>query len=124
MPPDVTIPVIVPDGDEESEKVMASIDLSGFPTIMESGNLQIAASTLGQSAAAAGGRRIDGADFLGENMRAMWGNAFANPTSIMAKALQTLSETGSGRTRAETNLPGNTSAPYVPPLSVNVEKQS
>lgn len=117
-PPDVPIPVVDgsdPGAEGESETMAGPIDLSAFPTIAESGNLQMAASAM----LAAATRRVDGADFLAENMRAMWGNAYANPTSIMAKALQTMGESGSGRTRAETNMPGNTAAP-----NITIEKQT
>lgn len=95
-----------------------------FPETMESGNLQLAASIMGQGAAAAASRRIDRSDQLSGDSQASWTIAMQTPTNLMAKALQTMGESGSGRTRAETNLPGNTAAPFVPPLAVNVEKQS
>jgi hypothetical protein len=111
------MPIVV-DGQNEGEVSMP------FPEHMESGNLQVALSTLGQGAAAAGQRRTDRADQLSGDSQASWTIAMQNPTNLMAKALQGMYESGSGRTRAETNNPGNTSAPYVPPLAVNIEKQA
>ena len=41
----------------------------------------------------------------------MWQIALTSPTQNFALALQTAKESGSGRTRSETNNPGNTAAP-------------
>lgn len=121
--PDVDIPVVDPGDssqpDNQGDETVAEIVANDFPKLMESGNLQLASSILGQSAAAAGGRRIDGADQLSRDSQSMWVNAFANPTNLMAKALQGMYESGSGRTRAETNNPNNTAAP-----NITIEKQA
>lgn len=121
--PDAEIPVVEPgdssEPDNQGDEIVAEIVTNEFPKLMESGNLQIAAGVLGQGAAAAGARRIDGADQLSRDAQSMWVNAFANPTNLMAKALQGMYESGSGRTRAETNSPANTAAP-----NITIEKQS
>lgn len=105
MPPDVTIPVIVED--EERENDMA------FPETMESGNLQIASSVLGQGAAAAAARRIDRSDQLSGDSQASWVIAMQAPTNLTANALRVMNESGAGATRMERNPPFITTTPIV-----------
>ena len=90
-----------------------------FPETMESGNLQIAASVLGQGAAGAGARRIDRADQISGDAQSSWTIAMQAPTNMTANALRVMNESGSGRTRAETNNPANTAAP-----NITIEKQT
>jgi hypothetical protein len=93
-----------PADEVEGEEEMA------FPETMESGNLQLAASILGQGAAGAGARRIDRSDQLSGDSQASWVIAMQAPTNLTANALRVMNESGSGRTRGETNLPAATSA--------------
>jgi hypothetical protein len=92
------------DGQKEGEVVMP------FPETMESGNLQMAASILAQGAAGAASRRIDRADQISGDSQSSWTIAMQAPTNLTANALRVMNESGSGRTRAETNEPANTSA--------------
>lgn len=115
----IDMPINV-DGQNQGESdSMPAINADEFPKLTESGNLQNAMSILVQGGTAAANRRVDGADQLSRDMQSMWGNAFANPTNLMAKALQGMYESGSGRTRAETNGPANTAAP-----NITIEKQT
>jgi hypothetical protein len=117
VPPDVPIPVIAPDegGEGESEEMATG---NAFPQLMEAGNLQIAASALGQGAAGAAARRIDRADQISGDAQSSWTIAMQAPTNLTANALRTLNESGSGRTRVESN------PPYINPPNVTIEKQT
>ena len=81
-----------------------------FPKYFEQGNLQVAMSTLGVEATAASARRTTRADQTAADASAMWSIAMTTPTQNAALALRTASESGSGRTRAETNAPHETGA--------------
>lgn len=106
----VDMPIEV-DGQGEDE--MPAINADEFPKLTESGNLQTAMSVLTEGFAAAAARRVDGADQLSRDSQSMWVNAFANPTNLMAKALQAMHESGSGSTRTERNPPFVTTTPIV-----------
>ena len=54
------------------------------------------------------GRRVSRFDQLGADSAAMWAVALTTPTQNSALALRTATESGSGRTRAETNNPSET----------------
>lgn len=84
-----------------------------FPELMEMGNLQIAASTLGQGAAAAAARRIDRADQISGDSQSSWTIAMQAPTNLTANALRVMNESGSGSTRTERNPPFITTTPIV-----------
>lgn len=93
-----------------------------FPENCELANLQVAASVLVQGSAAAGARRIDRSDQISGDSQSSWTIAMQAPTNLTANALRVMNESGSGRTRAETNWPQSTSAH--PATNVTVEKQS
>jgi len=80
------------------------------PELVEHGNLIGAMSGMAQEFSAAAGRRASRADQLSGDSQAMWSIAMTTPTVMAAKGMQIAQESGSGRTRAETNLPAATSA--------------
>ena len=49
-------------------------------------------------------------DQLAEDASSMWSIAMTTPTVLAAKGIRTMDESGSGRTRAETNAPFATAA--------------
>ena len=55
-------------------------------------------------------RRTDEADQLASDSKRMWSVAFTTPTVMAAQGQRMVQESGSGRTRAETNAPSSTSA--------------
>lgn len=80
-------------------------------SLVDPGNLAVAMTVMANAAAAGAARRTDAADQLSINSQYMWTNAMASPTINAAMGYRTATESGSGRTRAETNNPGNTAAP-------------
>jgi len=87
----------------------------------EGGNLGVAFTSLANSLANATGlgnqgfaaaatRRVDGADALAEASRYSWTIAMQSPSMNAALGQRVAMESGSGRTRAETNAPVGTSA--------------
>ena len=89
--------------------------------VTEAGNLTVALTSmangqagasniLGQEGVASAGRRVSRSDQLSGDSQAMWSIAMTTPTIMAAKGIQMATEAGSGRTRAETNLPAATSA--------------
>jgi hypothetical protein len=78
-------------------------------TVMANG-MANAATLANQGFAASGQRRTDAADQLAADSQRMWSIAMTSPTVMAAHGMRTASESGAGRTRAETNLPGATSA--------------
>lgn len=87
----------------------------------EEGNLSVAftamangmgnASALSSQAfAASAHRRTDAADQLASDSQRMWSIAMTMPTVNAGLGYRTATEAGSGRTRAETNLPAASSA--------------
>ena len=86
-------------------------------SVVDDGLLNISLSGLATASAAATQRRTDAADQLSADSQRMWTIAMTTPTQFAALAHRTTAETGSGRTRAETNLPGNTAAPNIGPAS-------
>ena len=81
-----------------------------FPETSEAGVMQVALSGLAGGFAAATQRRTDRADQIAGDSQAMWSIAMTTPTFTNAQAMRVANEAGSGRTRAETNNPANTSA--------------
>jgi len=78
---------------------------------VDSSNLEIALTGMANGAAASHDRRVSRADQLAGDSAALWSIAMTTPTQFAAQAQRTANESGSGRTRAETNNPGNTAAP-------------
>lgn len=117
MPDGVTFPIPDPvEGQPTPED-----DSMPAPEIAETGNLSIAHTLMANSLAGAsailnGGyaasadRRTSRADQLSGDTQAMWASHLTTPTVMAAHGMRVASEAGSGRTRAETNLPASTSA--------------
>ncbi len=63
-----------------------------------------------QGFSASADRRTSRADQLSGDSQAMWSVALTSPTIMAGMGIRTATESGSGRTRAETNLPAATSA--------------
>ena len=63
-----------------------------------------------QGFAASAQRRTDAADQLASDSQRRWSIAMTSPTVMAAQGIRMATESGSGRTRAETNLPAATSA--------------
>ena len=80
---------------------------------VDPGLLNVALSGLATAAAAATDRRVSAADQLASDSQRMWSIAMTTPTVNAALGYRAATESGSGRTRAETNDPGNTSAQKV-----------
>jgi len=76
-----------------------------FPEHTESGNLQLAMSTLVQGFSAGAQRRSDRADQLAGDSAAMWSIAMTTPTVNAGLGFRTANESGAGRTRVEANTP-------------------
>ena len=79
----------------------------------------LALGTLGASSAnslasgefqAAAAMRVRRMDQLGADSASMWSVALTSPTVMAALGIRTATESGCGRTRAETNRPSETSA--------------
>lgn len=62
------------------------------------------------AAAASADSRTRRFDQLAADAGAMWSVAMTTPTTLTGMGYRTMVESGSGRTRAETNLPAATSA--------------
>lgn len=78
--------------------------------IAEPANVQVALTGMANEFGAAAARRVNGADQLSSDSQRMWAIAMTTPTVMAAHGMRIASEAGSGRTRAETNLPAATSA--------------
>jgi len=78
--------------------------------ITEAGNLTVALTAMADEFGASAARRSSSADQLASDSQRMWSIAMTTPTVLAAKGIQMATEAGSGRTRAETNLPAATSA--------------
>ena len=83
--------------------------------IFEPGNMQVALTALGQEFAAGAAARMRRFDQLAEDAASMWASALVSPTVMTGMGYRTMTESGSSRTRAETNNPPNTAAPGAPP---------
>ena len=79
--------------------------------LAESGNLQVALTGMANEFGAAAARRVNSADQLSGDSQRMWAIAMTTPTITAALGFRTATESGSGRTRSETNNPENTAAP-------------
>lgn len=75
------------------------------------GNYTIAMTLMGNEAAQMVGLRGRRFDQLGADSASMWAVALTSPTVMAAQGIRMVTESGSGRTRAETNNPPNTAAP-------------
>lgn len=78
--------------------------------IAEPANIQVALTGMMNEAGGASSRRMNRADQLAGDSDRMWSIAATTPTQFAALAYQTANESGSGRTRGETNGPSNTAA--------------
>jgi len=105
-------PLEIPVGEQSKEDSMAAGDgLAGpTPQLAEPGNLAVAMSVLAQGAAGAADARMRAADQLGSDSQRMWSIAMTTPTVLAGLGYRAATESGSGRTRAETNNPANTGA--------------
>lgn len=101
MPPDDDSVIVLDHDSEVSDMADSTVD---------PGNLAVAMTVMANAAAAGSARRTDSADQLAGDSQRMWSIAMTTPTVMAAKGMQIASESGSGRTRAETNLPAATSA--------------
>lgn len=81
-----------------------------MPAEAEGNNMQVALTSLANEFGASAARRATRADQLAGDADRMWTIAMTSPTTMAALGMQIAMESGSGRTRAETNLPGPTSA--------------
>lgn len=70
-------------------------------------------TALSAASGAAHERRVGRFDQLAADAASMWANALTNPTVNSGLGYRTVVESGAGRTRAETNNPGNTAAPNI-----------
>ena len=111
MPP-VEVDVLAP-GDGQGDERVADL--------VEGGNLQVALTSmangmagasaiLAQEFGAAAGRRTASADQLSQDSQRMWSIAMTTPTVTAAHGMRIAAESGSGRTRSETNAPHETGA--------------
>ncbi|MBX7075673.1 MAG: hypothetical protein K1X71_21230 [Pirellulales bacterium] len=76
--------------------------------LTEPGNLSVAMTAMANGFGAAATRRNDAADQLASDSQRMWSIAMTTPTVNAALGFRTATESGSGRTRAETNNPAET----------------
>ena len=81
-----------------------------MPAEAETNNMQVALTSLAHEFGASAARRTQRADQLAGDSDRMWTIAMTSPTTFSAHAMRMVTESGSGRTRAETNLPAATSA--------------
>ena len=77
---------------------------------VDPGNAQIALTAMASEFGAAAARRTSAADQLASDSQRMWSIAMTTPTANSALGLRVATESGSGRTRAETNAPHATGA--------------
>ena len=77
---------------------------------MDKDNLLVAMTAMGNEFGAAAARRVNRFDQLGADAAAMWSVAMTSPTIFAAQGARMMTESGSGRTRAEANRPSETSA--------------
>ena len=98
-PLEVLTPGEVGQGDDEMAEQIA-----------EPANVMVALTALADEAGAAAAARIRASDQLSQDSQRMWSIAMTSPTVMAAHGMRIAAEMGSGRTRAETNLPAATSA--------------
>lgn len=77
---------------------------------VDPGILNAALSSLAGEVVAGSASRMRRMDQLAADSASMWAVALTSPTVSSALGFRTAAESGSSRTRAETNEPGNTSA--------------
>lgn len=73
-------------------------------------NLTVSLTAMANQFGAAAGRANDRANQLAGDAAAMWSVAMTSPTVMAGMGMRTATESGSGRTRAETNGPAATTA--------------
>lgn len=79
-------------------------------SIVDPGILSAALAGMASEFTASAARRTQRADQTAADASAMWSIAMTTPTQNAALALRTATESGSGRTRSETNEPYQTGA--------------
>lgn len=90
--------------DQPGEHPMPGVD------VVDQSNLAVAMTGMANEFAASAARRTNRADQTGADSSAMWAISMQTPSQNAALALRTATESGSGRTRAETNQPDQTGA--------------
>jgi len=105
-----------PEGDDMAEPIAEAANTQVALTAMMNGmgaaNTLVSHSTglAAQAFTASAHRRTDRADQLSGDSQAMWSIAMTTPTVLAGHGMRVANESGSGRSRAETNLPAATSA--------------
>ena len=79
-----------------------------FPENMEAGNLQIANNGMAHSAGGFNQLVLMRFQQLGADSASMWSIAMTTPTMSSAMGMRVATESGSGRTRVESNTPAST----------------
>ena len=82
-----------------------------MPSVVDDGILNAALSTFAGEHTASAARRLGAADQLASDSQRMWSIAMTTPTVNAGLGYRAATESGSGRTRSETNNPENTAAP-------------
>ena len=77
---------------------------------VDESNQQMALTGMANEFGASAARRSARFDQIAQDSASMWAIAMTTPTQNAALALRTATESGSGRTRAETNQPDQTGA--------------
>jgi hypothetical protein len=99
-----------PKGDDDmAEPIAEAANVQTSLTAMSNG-VGVASAILSQAFSASAQRRTDSADQLASDSQRMWSIAMTTPTVLAGLGYRTATEAGSGRTRAETNRPEETSA--------------
>ena len=99
------------DGVFEPNPIIIEEEIMAENAVAEAANIQTALTGMMNETGAASARRMGSADQLSGDSQRMWTIAMTTPTQFAALAQRVVGEAGSGRTRAETNNPGNTAAP-------------
>ena len=82
-----------------------------MPSMVDEGVLSASLSTFTGEHVSAAALRTRRADQLGADAASMWAIHMTTPSVNMGLGYRAATESGSGRTRSETNNPGNTAAP-------------
>ena len=109
MPVDFVTPGDGQEGSTMAEALAEPGNLGVAHTAM-SNALANASGLANQGFAASADRRTSRADQLSGDSQAMWAVALTSPTVMAGLGIRTAQESGSGRTRAETNAPHETGA--------------
>jgi len=102
---------IMPPTDNDGILEPPPINLGDDEMPVDPSNLEVALTAMANSVQQSAQRRVQRADQLAGDSDRMWTVAMTTPTQFAALAQRAVNESGSGRTRAETNGPANTAAP-------------